>query len=50
MIRPLLFLKISEAATSGERVTLVYEQALMRSRKEGDTAYLIVGVKSGTKR
>jgi prepilin-type N-terminal cleavage/methylation domain-containing protein len=37
--------EISESARAGKRVTLVYEQALMRSRRDGDTPYLIVSVK-----
>lgn len=37
--------KISEFAESGKRTTLVYDQAWMRSFKEGDSKYLIVGVK-----
>lgn len=37
--------KIMDMSRSGNRTTLVYEQALMRSFREGETPYLIVSVK-----
>lgn len=39
--------EISRAAEEGKRITLVYEQALSRSFREGETPYLIVDVKGG---
>lgn len=37
--------ELKKSASSGMRTTVVYKQALMRSRKEGDSTYLVDGVK-----
>lgn len=37
--------KIQESSQAGKKITLFYNQALIRSFKEGETNYLIVGVK-----